>query len=78
MIKKVTYDENMKKLAGNGLDWLRHRRRKYGGSSPDSLRPIFHFGSIWELHVLGIKTKVFCRKKNKLHFPMDKELTVPK
>ena len=33
-----------------------------------------HFGSI----CLDLKTKLFWRKKNQLHFPMDKELTVPK
>ena len=36
-----------------------HRRRKYGGSSPNSLRPISYFGSIWELYVLDLKTNVF-------------------
>jgi hypothetical protein len=41
-----------------------HRRQKYGGSSLNSLQPISYFGSIWELYVLAIKTKVFCRKKN--------------
>ena len=55
-----------------------HRRRKYEGSSPNSLQPISYFGSIWELYVLDLKTKVFCRKKNQMHFPMDKGLTVPK
>ena len=29
----------------------------------------------WDLYVLGLKTKVFCRKNNQVHFPMD---TVPK
>ena len=29
-------------------------------------------------YVLDIKNKVFCRKQNQLHFPMDKGLTVPK
>ena len=56
---------------------LDHRRRKYGGSSPNSLRPISYFGRIWELHVLDLKTSVFCRKKIQLHFPMNKRLTVP-
>ena len=32
------------------------------------------FGS----YVLDLKTKAFCRKKNQLHFPMDKGLKVPK
>ena len=49
-----------------------HRRRKCEGSSPNSLRPISYFGSICELYVLDLKTKVFCKKKNQLHFPMDK------
>ena len=39
---------------------------------------ILYFGSIWELCVLDLKTKVFCRKENQLLFPMDKRLTVPK
>ena len=60
------------------LDSPNHRRRKYGRCSPNSLRLISYFGSIWELYVLDLKTKVFCRKENQLHFPMDKGLTVPK
>ena len=44
----------------------------------NSLQPISYFWSIWELYVLYLKTKVFCRKKNHLNFPMDKGLTVPK
>ena len=55
-----------------------HRRRKYERCSPNSLRPISYFGSIWELYVLDLKTKVFCRKKNQIHFSIDKGLTVPK
>jgi hypothetical protein len=35
-------------------------------------------GVIWELYVLDLKTKVFCRKKIQIHFPMYKGLTVPK
>ena len=31
----------------------------------------------WELYVLDLKTKVFCRKEIQLLFPMDKGLTVP-
>ena len=50
----------------------------YVSSSPNSLRPISYFVSIWELYVLDLKTKVFCRKQNQLHFPMNKGLTVPK
>ena len=57
---------------------LYHRRQKYGRCSPNSLRPISYFWSIWELYVLDLKSKVFCRKENQLHFPMDKGLTVPK
>ena len=41
-------------------------------------KPISYFWSIWELYVLDQKTKVFCKKENQLHFPMDKGLTVPK
>ena len=56
----------------------KHRRRKYGGSSPNSLRPISYFGScIWELYVLDPKNNVCCKKKIQLHFPMNKGLTVP-
>ena len=55
-----------------------HRRRKCEHCFPNSLQPISYFGSIWELYVLDLRTKVFCRKDNQLHFPMDKELTVPK
>ena len=40
----------------------KHRRWKYGCCSPNSLRPISYFGSIWELCVLDLKTKVFRRK----------------
>ena len=58
------------------IHWRYHRRRKYGGSSPNSLRPISYFGSIWGVYVLDLKTKVFCRKQNQLHFPMNKGLTV--
>ena len=55
-----------------------HRRRKHGRFFPNSLRPISYFGSIWELCVLDLKTKVFCRKEIQLHFPMNKGLTVTK
>ena len=40
-----------------------HRRRKYEGFTPNSLRPISYFGSIWELYVLDQKTKVFLLEK---------------
>ena len=60
------------------LDSLVHRRQKYGGSSPNSLRPISYFGSIWELYVLDLETNIFCKKKIQLHFSMNKGLTVPK
>ena len=53
---------------------LYHRRRKY----ERCLRPISFFGSIWELYVLDLKTKFFCRKENQLHFSMDNGLTVLK
>ena len=55
-----------------------HRRRKYGRCSTNSLQPVSYFGRIWELYVLDLKIKVFCRKENQLLFPMDKGLTVPK
>ena len=66
------------------MDWvvdavsLNHRRRKCERCSPNYLRPMSYFGSIWELYVLDLKTKVICRKENQLHFPMEKGLTVPK
>ena len=55
-----------------------HRRRKCERCFPNFFWPISYFGIIWELYVLDLKTKVFCRKENQLHFPMDKGLTVPK
>ena len=55
-----------------------HRRRECERCSPNSLRPISYFWSILELCVLDLKTKVFCRKENQLHFPMNKGLTVTK
>ena len=53
-----------------------HQRWKCERCSPNFLRPISYFGSIWELHVLDLKTKHFCRKETQLHFPMDKGLSV--
>ena len=32
----------------------------------------------WGMFGIYIKTKVFCRKNNQIHFPMDKGLTAPK
>ena len=55
----------------NGFD---HRRWKCERCSPNSLRPISYFGSIWDLYVLDL----VCSKENQLHFPMKKGLTVPK
>ena len=48
------------------LNSFLHRRQKCEHCSPNSLRPISYFGSIWELYVLDLKTKVFCRKENQL------------
>ena len=31
--------------------------------SPNSLRPISYFGSIWELYVINVKTKVYVGKR---------------
>ena len=59
-------------------DLSRVQARKYGGSSPNSLRLISYIGSIWELYVSDLKTNIFCRKKIQLHFPMNKGLTEPK
>jgi hypothetical protein len=50
-----------------------HRRRKCERYSPNFLRPISYFGSIWDLYVLDVMTKVFCRKESQLQ-----GLTVPK
>ena len=41
----------------------KHRRWKYGCCSPNSLRPISYFGSIWELCVLDLETKVFLQER---------------
>ena len=76
--KKDARLNNYNHISKHRFDALSHRRRKYGGSSPNSLRPISYFGRIWELHVLDLKTNVFCRKKIQLHFAMNKRLTVPK
>ena len=46
----------------------KHRRRKYGGSPPNSLRPKSYFGSIWKLDVLEQKTKVFLGKRSSFTF----------
>ena len=48
------------------LNSFLHRRQKCEHCSPNSLRPISYFGSIWELYVLDLKTKVFCKKKNQI------------
>ena len=86
-LKILTDPKKRRKISSNQASWAfvtcqcvceNHRRRKYGGSSPNSLRPISYFGSIWELYVLDPKTNVFCRKKIQLHFPMNKRFTVPK
>jgi len=37
-----------------------------------------YLGFIWDSYVLGLKTKVFCRKKNQMLKTIDKGLTVPK
>merc|ERR1711894_346820 len=67
-LKSNNYDQSVQ--MNNSV----HRRRKYGGSSPNSLRPISYFGSIWELYVLDLKTNIVCRKKIQLQFPMNKGL----
>ena len=47
-----------------------HRRRKCGRCPPNSLRPIFYFGSIWELYVLDlIQPKFFVGKRTSYIFP---------
>ena len=51
-----------------GLDSYDHQRRKCERCLPNSLPPISYFGSIWELYVLDLITKVFCRKKNPATF----------
>ena len=59
-----TIDCVCSKMLNHGLN---HRRRKYGRCSPNSVRPISYFGSIGELCVLDLKTKVFSRKEIQLH-----------
>ena len=41
------------------------------GYFQNSLLPISYLGYIWDLYVLSLKTKVFCRENNQIHFPMD-------
>ena len=53
--------ENASEVEGYDNDRA-HRRGKYERCSTNSLRPKSYFGSIWELYVLELKTKVFCRK----------------
>ena len=53
--------------------WSYHLRRKCEGSSQNSLRSISYFGSIWELHVLDLKIKVFGRKKPIYIFPWTRD-----
>ena len=48
-----------------------HWLRTCEGYFPNSLRPISYLGVMY-LYVFGLKTKVLCRKKNQIHFPMDK------
>ena len=43
------------------------------GSSPNCLRPISYIGSIWELYVLHLKTKVFCGKRTSHIFPWKRD-----
>ena len=49
-----------------------------GGSVKALFQILYGQYHIWELYVLDLRTQVFCRKKNQIHFPMDKGLTVPK
>ena len=53
-----------------------HRRRTCDGNLPNSLRPISYLGIIWDLYVLGLKFKVFCKNNNQVLKIMDKGLTV--
>ena len=47
----------------NVMDGKEHRRRTCEGYFAISLWAISYLGVIWELYVLGLKTKVFCRKQ---------------
>ena len=50
-----------------------HWRQKCEGSSPNSLWPISYFGSIWELHFLDLKTKVFVGIRTSYIFPWTRD-----
>ena len=41
--------------------------------APKTLRPISYFGSIWKLHVLDLKTKVFVGKRTSYIFPWTRD-----
>ena len=55
-----------------------HRRRTCEGFLPNSLRPMSYLGFIWDLYVLGLKSKFFVKKANQILKTMDKGLTVPR
>ena len=60
------------------FDGQTHQRRTCEGYFQNSSKPISYLGDIWELYVLGLKTKVFCENNNKILKAMDKGLTEPK
>ena len=54
-------------------DW-NHWRQTCDGYFPNSLRPISYLGYIWDIYVLGLKTKVFfVGKTTKSIFPWTRE-----
>ena len=71
MMQKILVGENSYYL-------FSHRRRTGEGYFANSLWPMSYLGVIWELYVLDLKTKVFCRKNNQILKTMDKGLTVPR
>ena len=60
------------------FDPIANRRQTCEGYFANSLRPISYLGFIWDLYVLSLKTKVFCRKNNQILKTMDKGFTVPR
>ena len=65
------------KIGQKRRDCYVHQRRKCEGYFSTSLWPKSYLGVIPDLYVLNLKTKVFCRKNNQIHFSMDTGLTVP-
>ena len=73
-IMKIRYYFDKKIVFKLKNDYDIQRRRKCEGSSPNSLRSISYFGSIWELYVLDLKAKVFVGKITNYIFPWTGDL----